>query len=337
MAASTEPNRVPKLPQESASTTNPSFAHQNIQTAPDVATSQKVAGTAPSPNLPLNNPPPAAGLGVSVPNAGGSHPMTPGASPNISQQTLEPAKPAAGAENAQTTPTAPSPASPETSNYQAPPTPTTPVQAGGQGTVQAPGAPPGVPNTTPVVPVPVAPPPKAIEGKNAAEDEWLQSQAENQQKLYEAALGYNGGPTSALAQDQLKAGEGVRTATNARGAAGTINSSLFAGDKSRIATAKATADTTAYNNYLKATTEANDALEKARAAWVRAGENERREIAEAAEHRQSKDPVYTGVGAQTQGLAPSNIQVYGPAGPGGVVPRSYKSGSGTVTIGGRRK
>lgn len=311
MAASTEPNKL-RIPGES--TTNPSFAAPQIQTAPDVTKSLQVAG------IPAVHATPDAGTTPTAPGSASPAPTSP------------------------TTPKAPPAAGPETTNQGVP---SGAPGAGGTPTVPtSTGAPPGVPNTAPPPPAVVMPPapapPKTMEGRNAAETAWLTAKAENEQKLYEAALGYNGGPTSALAEDQLKATEDTRTATDTRGAAGTINSSLFGEDKGRIATAKATADTKAYNVYQAAVTEANDALSKAYAAYQQAGENERREIAEAAERREAKEaaartaamgapptivPAGThipgAVNPQPPGPAPPGME-WTPSGKGGWVPKGTK-------------
>lgn len=310
MAQSTEPKL--KIPGES--TTNPSFAAPQIQTAPDVGMSQKVAGIAPTPN----------------------QSVTPGASPAPPQAT--PANPPAGPAPQASQPQAPAAPGPETSNQGVANTPGTPAPLPiTQPTIPpaTTGGIPGVPNTAPLPPpVPVAAPPKALEGKNAAENDWITAQNENAQRLYEASLAFQGGPASALAQNTEKAEGGLRQATGARGAAGTIESSLYQGDKGRITQGLEVANLKAYNTYQSATNEANQALQKALVAWQRAGEVERKEIAEAAERRQAKEPVGR-VGSTTPNVPGGVVtQVGGPPGLGGVIPREYRTpGGGLVRIG----
>lgn len=288
----------PRLKIPGESTTKPSFASPQIQTAPDVGMSQKVAGIAP----PLNNSatgPAAATPGVPkeptplpVPQGGQPKPKTgPGNLPQLGEQGQPtPDNPnAPGFAPAGGTPTVPTvtgapPGVPNTSAL---------ASASGVGTPAAAplsgAATPGLPAAT--TPEPVLPPPKALEGKNAAENEYIQAQNENAKKLYEAALAYNGGPNSELDANTRAAVENKRGATNARGAAGTIESSLFQGDLGRISTRLATANSASYLKYQKAITEANDALQKAQTAYQRAGEQERKEIAEAKERREATEAM----------------------------------------------
>lgn len=293
MAASTEPNKL-KIPGES--TTTPSFASPQIQTAPDVRQSQAVAGNAPS-----------------VGNA----------SPSVPSQTSEPkAKevkvPTVTSQNAQATSAS---------------TPTSSVIPATSATATVPtatGAPPGVPATTPPVTVPpptvgLAPTAKSIQGKNANEDEFLQAQNENAQKLYEAALQYNGGPTGELEKNQTKAEGNLRTATGNRGAAGTIESSLYGEDKNLIATALATGDTAAAVKYQESVNTANQLLNKAQIAFNQANEKEKREIAEQAEKREETEALEKA--SQQQAASPA------PEGGGVVAKTSVQPGAGFVHVG----
>lgn len=290
MAASTEPKL--KVPGES--TTNPSFASPQIQTAPDVRQSQAVAGNAPAPGNSSST---------------GASPPSQSEAPVLKAPTVR----SAAINSPSATPTASS-VIPSTGGASQATVPTTS------------GAPPGVPQTAPAVPTSsagLAPTPKALQGHNAAEDDWITAQNENSQKLYEAALAYNGGPTSALTADQQKAEEGLRTATNNRGAAGTIESSLFGDDKNLLATAKATDDLKAYNTYQESVTQANENLTKAQAAYERANEQEKREIAEAAERKE-----------QTEAMQKAAAPPPAPALAGGVVPHeSVQPGAGFVKVG----
>lgn len=259
MAVPTTTQKI-KLPGES--TTNPSFASPQIQTAADVRQSQQVTGgmSAPSVTTPtVKSPaaPPAA---------------TPEAAPKQTTSSIIPATSSSTAPKATPAVTSATPATTPAS--------TVPTSS---------GAPPGVPLTTPNVPPPptvgLAPTMGSTQGKNAAEDDYLQSKNENAQKLYEAALAYNGGPTSDLAKAQTAAENNLRSATNTRGAAGTIDSSLYGEDKTKIATDQATEDEAAYVKYQEAVTAANDAMSKAQIAFARATEQEKKEITEAAERR----------------------------------------------------
>lgn len=288
MAASTEPKL--KIPGES--TTNPSFASPQIQTAPDVAQSQAVAGNAPAPTNTSTT---------------GASPVAQSETPTLKAPTVR-----SSAANTATSPTASSVIPGASAASQA--TATVPTTS---------GAPPGVPQTTPAPSVGLAPTPKALQGHNAAENDWIGAQNENQQKLYEAALTYNGGPTGALELDEQKAQQGLHAATNNRGAAGTIDSSLFGEDKNLLATAKATDDLKAYNVYQEAVTQANEALTKAQTAFERANEQEKREIAEAAEKREQTEAM------ERVPTAPA------PSAPaGGVVPHeSVQPGAGFVRVG----
>lgn len=299
-----EPNKL-KVPGES--TTNPSFASPNIQTAPDVAQSQAVAGNAPTPT---------------------GQPSAPVGTPQQSSTVIPPA-PAPGTGNV----TAPTPSATVSSA-----TPSTAAPA----TVPAStGAPPGVPNTGQNVPVvgggtnvPVTPtvalPPtmKSLQGKNAAENDWIQAQNENNMKLYEAALAYNGGPTGALQEAQRRAESGLRSATSNRGAAGTIESSLFGEDKGRISTQQALSNTKAYNTYQEAVNTANALLNKAQVAFARATEQEKREIVEAAERKEQTE-------AMQRASQPAPQAAAAPSGfAGGVVPHeSVQPGAGFVRVG----
>lgn len=238
-----------KLPGES--TTSPSFTSPQIQTAADVRQSQQVTGGMPAP----------------------TPPKAPVASPPTSQST--PSQPGGSTTSTVIPKVSPTVASPGVATV---PTST--------------GAPPGVPQTA--APPPVTPPPPtvglaptlgSIQGHNAAEDAWLQANNQYNQDLYNAALAYNGGPTSALETNKKAAETGLRSATASRGAAGTIESSLFGQDKSHLATDLAVADQQAYNTYQQAITSANDALNKAQIAYTQANEQEKKEIAQAAEHR----------------------------------------------------
>lgn len=303
-----------KIPGES--TTNPSFAAPQVQTAPDVATSQKVAGIAASPTT------------SSVPNEN-STVIPPGVA-GAQSTTVPPAPKATATVSSGTGPAA------------APATATVPTST---------GAPPGVPATAPP-PVPtvgMAPTPKSIQGHNAAEDDFIQAQNETQMKLYEAAMAYNGGPTGALQSAQRASEQGLRASTNNRGAAGTIESSLYGDDKSLIAQNRALSDTKAYTTYQETVNGANAALNKAQIAYARATEQEKREIAEQAEKREQTEAMEkaTSAASMREGAAtvPGSISPYGtpakvngPVGPGGVVPREYKSPSGGfVRIGGRKR
>lgn len=290
--AVTAPPKV-KLPGEGQQGVNqPSFASPEIQTAPDVRQSQQVTGGMPAPT-------PSAPTTTSIPSV-----------PNA---------------NATTTSAAPVPSAPKaTSTVSSVPTVAAAVTPAATVPTST-GAPPGVPATTPP---PLPPTPKSLEGKNAAENDWILAQNEQAQKLYDAALSYSGGPTSALAQDEQKAIDSLRGATNARGAAGTINSSLFAGDKGRIATAKSVADAKAYDTYQKAVIQANDELAKAQNIYTRAGEQEKREMAAAAEQREINHRILD---------TPAAAAPTGPTQAGGVVPREYHGPGGTwVRIGGRK-
>lgn len=259
-----------KVPGE-PSTTNPSFASPNIQTAPDVATSQKVAGNA--------------------------------AAPTDTSTVIPPTQP--GAQNPTSTA---APAAPKPSATVSSVGPPTAPQASTVPTTS--GAPPGVPNTSAAPPptpptVGLAPTPKSILGKNAAEDEWIQAQNENAMKLYEAALGYNGGPTGALEGAQRQAEQGLKASTANRGAAGTIESSLYGDDKSLISKNLGLADTKAYNTYQEAVNTANAALNKAQIAYARAGEQEKREIAEAAEKREQTEAIEKSASVPKVAASPS--------------------------------
>lgn len=308
MASSTEP-KLPKVPGES--TTNPSFASPNIQTAPDVQTSQKIAGLTPTPN----------------------QSQTPNASQSISQPTNVPSTP-----SAESVVNTPKPPQAETTNQGVASTPGTPAPLPQQPTPTVPttsGAPPGIPNTA-VMPIPAQAPPKALEGHNASQNELITAQNQQQQELYEAALKFNGGPDSALEQDKLTAEDSLKSATSNRGAAGTIESSLYQGDKGTIANAQADANLKAYNVYQEETNRANAAMEKAEAAFQRATEQERREIAEASERRETQQQSASVKSGYTTPNVPGGTvtRVGGAPGAGGVVPREYKTpGGGLVRIG----
>lgn len=260
--------KPPASPPES--TTNPTFTSPQIQTAADVKTSQAVAGNAPAPKIP------------SVPNASQTTPsLGAGGQPAPSnpqateQQNTPSPKPSVSSPKAPApTPTVSS-ASPATA-----PVPTVPTTT---------GAPPGVPLTTPTIGLP--PTMKSAQGQNANEADYTQAQNEYNQKVYEAALAYNGGPDSALSAAQRAAEVQDRNATNARGAAGTIESSLYGEDKSKIATTQAVADEHAYNVYQEAMTTYQDALNKAQITYERGTEQEKREMAEAAEKLEPKEPI----------------------------------------------
>lgn len=350
MSQSTEPKL--KVPGGN-STTNPSFAVPQIQTAPDVGVSQKIAGIAPTPNASVTP---------------GASQLPPGQQHQQPPAGATPAKPPRGP-GGQQIPQAPPPGQ-ETPATPAPPTPTAPaspkVPKGGgpettnQGVANTPGTPaplpittptvpttttggiPGVPNTAAIPTVTLPPTAKALEGKNAAENDWITAQNEAAQREYEAGLAFNGGPTGALAQDQLKATEGLHTATNNRGAAGTIESSLFQGDKSILSQALATNNTAAYNTYQSAMNEAQDLQQKALVIWQRAGETERKEMAEAAEKREAKEasakqvaeaapPTTVSAGTPIPGVpnpvaphpAPPGME-WTPSGGGGFVPKGTK-------------
>lgn len=295
------PNKL-KIPGES--TIDPSFASPNVQTASDVGTSQKVAGKAASPTV--------------------------SSAPNTSSTVIPPGVP--GTQNT-TVPPAPKASATVASGVTPAPAATVPTST---------GAPPGVPATTPPVPtVGMAPTPKSIQGHNAAEDDFIQAQNEQAMKLYEAALTYNGGPTGALEEAQRSATEGLHTATNNRGAAGTIESSLFGNDKSLIANNQALADTKAYNAYQEQVNAANAALNKAQIAYARANEQEKREIAEVAERREQTEALQRAaappqVAAPAAPINPGGVRtITGPPGAGGVVPYTEKTKGGSVRVGGR--
>lgn len=292
MAASTEPNKL-KIPGES--TTNPSFASPQIQTAPDVAQSQAIAGNAPS----------ASNASSSVTSQTPASKPTEIKAPTVTSQSAQPAS--------ASTPTTSS-VTPATG---AAPTATVPTVT---------GAPPGVPATTPPPTVGLAPTPKSIQGKNSAEDSFIQSQNENAQQLYEAALQLNGGPTGELEKNQVKAEGNLKTATNNRGAAGTIDSSLYGEDKSLIATALATGDTASALKYQEAVNKANQALNKAQIAFNEANEKEKREIAEQAEKREETEALEK---AAQQQAAPTPA----PEGGGVVAKTSTQPGAGYVHVG----
>jgi hypothetical protein len=159
-------------------------------------------------------------------------------------------------------------------------------------------------------------------------------------KLYEAALTYNGGPTGALEEAQRKAETGLKTSTNNRGAAGTIDSSLYEGDKSLIARNQALEDTKAYNVYQEAVNAANEALNKAQIAYTRANEQEKREIAEQAEKREQTEAIERAsappIAAPAPPYNPGGVRtITGPPGVGGVVPYEEKTKGGSVRVGGR--
>lgn len=183
---------------------------------------------------------------------------------------------------------------------------------------------------------------KSEQGKNAAEDELLRSQNENAQKLYEAALKYNGGPTGALEKAARAAGIQSQNNTSRQGAAGTIESSLNTEAKTRIAEGEAVSDTDAYNVYQEEVNAANDLLDRAQQAFQRATETEKREIAEAAEKREETEaivrppvvsPPPTTVGAGAPVAGKPHPQPSGPvpagkewteSGGGGWVPKGTK-------------
>jgi hypothetical protein len=296
MAVPTTTEKI-KLPGES--TTNPSFASPQIQTAADVRQSQQVTGGMSTPSITtptVKSPAPSV-----TPEATAPKQTTSSIIPSTSSSTEPKATPAVTSAPATT------------------PASTVPTSS---------GAPPGVPLTTPNVPpaptVGLAPTMGSTQGKNAAEDDYLQSKNENAQKLYEAALAYNGGPTSDLAKAQTAAENNLRSATNTRGAAGTIDSSLYGEDKTKIATDQATEDEAAYVKYQEAVTAADDAMSKAQIAFARATEQEKKEITEAAERRNA---------LITEGPAPTTPA----ATPGApytvarVIPQPSSGGSNTLT------
>lgn len=266
---------APKTPALASPTLDP-----NLITKPDVGMSQKVAGKDEQPKVPTA--PPATGQPTEKGNPGikGIVPKAPQeSSPTGSNvvSSLAP-KPSATPNTARATPT--SSIASITGGTEAPTIPTTV------------GAPPGVPNTsvsTPTIGLP--PTPKSIQGQSAAEADLTQSQNEREQKLYEAALKYNGGPNSELETNRIKSEVEERNLTGKMGVAGTIESSLYNEGRGKIAQAEAELDERSYESYQKAVTEANDALLKAQIIFERASEQEKREMAEQAERLEQKDPI----------------------------------------------
>lgn len=316
-----------KIPGEkqASSATNPTFASPNIQTSADVRQSQAVAGKSPSPNTSQSaeTPKPLPVIGAS------------GQAPTENPQaTQTPAPTTPAPKMASTTPVSSVPgliASQTTTSI-----PTMPAAS---------GAPPGVPNTTlqaqsQVAPqaatappaVGLAPTMKSTQGKTAAESSYLVSQNETAQKLYEAALAYNGGPTGALEQDQEKAKEGLQSATNVRGNAGTIESSLYGEDKTKIATEEATSNLKAEVVYQEAVNNANQLLAKAQVAYQQATEQEKREIAEAAERKEAQEAATAASGPPpnppTPATNPGAVRTNEGIGPGGVQKHTEKLKSG---------
>jgi len=132
---------------------------------------------------------------------------------------------------------------------------------------------------------------KSVTGVNAAENTENQEINEANRKIAEAAYAYSGGPDSALAKAQLAAEKALRGETAARGAAGTIESSLFGEGKNLIAAGQARADLEAKDNYEKAVREADDLIAKAQIAFNRAQEQKRVEEAEQAEKKLPTTPI----------------------------------------------
>lgn len=329
MAASTEPKR--RIPGES--TTNPrSFASPQIQTAPDVRVSQRVAG---------------------IPTT--ERTATPGPMPGPSQATYEPAKPTIPAAptgspaNPTSTPPAsapptsipPGPASApgaETTNYQQTPTPQPGAGISPPTVPTSTGAPPGVPNTTPTAP-PLPPTSKQLEGLTGHTREKAAAENEQNMRLYEAAMNYNGGPASELSQNTEKATGALRDSTASRGGSGTINSSLYEGDKGRISQELQVANLKSYQTYQHSINEANTLFEKAREAWEGMEEHERKEAAEAQAKREADEyqaalrahPTIVPAGAAIPGVpnptphgpAPPGME-WTPSGGGGWVPKGTK-------------
>lgn len=150
-----------------------------------------------------------------------------------------------------------------------PPGPWTPAA-----TVQAPGAPPGTPDTSyniPLIPLDEA----AIQGAN--QDFSDQSAAANL-GIGQAAFAYGDptqmqrfgvgaiNPNSALALAALRAQQEQQASTNARGSAGTLFSSLALQDRSRIGAEQQRADLLGNTRYQAALARFNGALDTARTA-----------------------------------------------------------------------
>jgi hypothetical protein len=176
---------------------------------------------------------------------------------------------------------------------------------------------------------------RGMEGKNAAENDYIRAQNEDAQKIYEAALKYSGGPASELEQNRVAAENALRSATGNRGGAGTIESSLFGGDKSRISTAQATANLKSYETYQKSVSEANNALQAARVAYQRADETEKREIAEAAQKKAAEQQAQ-GNGLLYPNPAFPNLGVSPNEAAHGIMPYEHSvPGQGWVRVGRR--
>jgi len=265
----------------------PSFASPQIQTAADVSTSNALAGNSATPKLAevLKQPEKiqqnAARAASSLLGAGGQP------APSNPQAVAAKAPSGATTQKASGASSATTPAG-NTGGTPAPSSPTTATVP------TSTGAPPGVPATEAVLPPPtggLTPTMKSTQGANASEADWIEAQNENQERLYEAAMKYNGGPDSALETARRAAEKALHGETQARGIAGTTESSLYNEGKAKIGETEAVADVTAYHTYMNEVRQYQDALNKAQIAWERANEQEKREMAESAKKTEPTEPI----------------------------------------------
>ena len=156
-----------KLPGES--TTSPSFASPQIATAADVRQSQQVTGGMPAPAAPkatVTSATPMSQSTPSQPGGSGTSTLIPKApSPTVTSVPTVPTSTGAPPGVPLTSATAAPMTSPQTPNGQTPP-----------------------PTVPPPPTVGLAPTMGSIQGKNAAEDDYLQAKNQYEQELYNAAL-----------------------------------------------------------------------------------------------------------------------------------------------------
>jgi hypothetical protein len=144
-----------------------------------------------------------------------------------------------------------------------------------------------MPNTT----INVIPTAQGVADRSQAEQGWGNSQTEYGQNIANAALDYGTGPAgeanpnSALAIAALKAKQNTEQATANRGAAKTIESSLYGEDKTKISEAHSREDLLAYQKYQLAMQKYNNALIHAREAYEEGMRKGNVADVEGAEHR----------------------------------------------------